>query len=662
MYKNLLFIIAVIIVFICHGLSVHVEAVQKQYEDFAFTDFYMEDIEIYQFPDIKPEIKIDLGAQFAERKGSERVFEYKYLNDSPVFAGEMRLFKYPHRMYLELNMNDRKDYFGDGRYAYESRVLSRWLHTSLYHNLDNIGLIDLDVSTSSPGIDIRDSDVQYGVKTGINRFYLRLKTPDYPFHIYFKGFHVDRNGIEQQRNMMGSGWFNDILRVTQSRDINWQTDTYITGMNSHLGPVEVEFFHTEKKFSVKGDEVIFDAYTANMYRSDGVFPHNEIPRQQSSANTVKIHTSLTGKLVASTTLSMQENNNTTSGVKADIFNGSGSIRWMPITKLLFSLQYTHRDLDADNPDTATITDISDPSHTYTFDVKPPVSATIDTIYLTGVYRLIPGTTLRSSYSYREAERANAGLWNLQDSTRKNSMFLSAHTRALKNVEMNAQYVYSHVENPSYNTEPDHSHQGLASISWLPSPGINLFVSYSITEEERDDLRFSETEMAEERDVRLDNVLGSGTVQIMNNLSLTTSYAYMRYKVRQDIVYHTLTGVPLTDTGVPLEEVARVYSAALHYVPKDNIRLLARISHTRSSGEFRPHSEALVSPVSIASFSRHNVHEIVYHLSGDYEIRDGFSCGLDFTYKDFDDILDNIHNNEEDGDAHIILLKISKRWG
>jgi hypothetical protein len=76
----------------------------------------------------------------------------------------------------------------------------------------------------------------------------------------------------------------------------------------------------------------------------------------------------------------------------------------------------------------------------------------------------------------------------------------------------------------------------------------------------------------------------------------------------------------------------------------------------------PGSPDLLLPVDVASFSRTELRETTYHFSGNYALGKDFSGRLDYKYKDFEDVLDNIHDGEEDGDGHILLLTLSKKWG
>jgi hypothetical protein len=593
-----------------------------------------EEVAVYHFPEIRPQASLSLGYRLVEQSGSEQAFEYEHLNDSPVFGGMLRVFRYPHRVYLETDVKNEKDYFGDIRYAFKDKVILRWVNKTLFHNLENITLMDTDPAQ----INITDPGVSYGIRTGINDVTLRLKPLDFPLHGYFRGFYVDTHGSRQQRSLID---FN--VRTTEERDIDLKTRTYTGGINSHLGPVEADYFHTEKRFDAGGDRVLMDTV-----------PHNQLSELDGSSDTVKIHTSYTGRLVASATFSLKQRDNKDSGADEDVFTGAGGLTWTPMPELAFFLKYSHHELDVSNPATATFNGI-------VFNIsRDSVSTITDSVSVTGRFKPVSGITFRAEYSFKDIDRTNAGAWNLQRSTQKNALSLTADARVVRTVSVNANYAHRWINDPSYNTEPDYSDEGGVSVSWTPHPRVNALVSYSLLRQERDDLRFMETPDADHRDLRTDNIMGSGTVLLMKDLSLTASYAYMRYKLEQDIVYQ-MGGSFLVDPDVPYTDNVHVYSAGLDYMPEGALHLFAGITHTRGAADFDPASPDLLSPASVDSFSELKTRQTTVSLAGEYRFSRGLSCGLDYRYSDFNDVLDNVHNSEEDGDGHIILLTVSKRW-
>ena len=618
----------------------------------------------YKMPVIAPELYFHGGYGIVHFSGSELVEEYEYLHDSILLGGELRLLKFPHRFHLDIDVENSKDYSGDISYAYKDIIVFRGINNTLFHNLDNIRQIDMNTGTANPGVNIMDMGDTYGTKINMNNIFLRLKTPDFPLHVYFTGNIVDKNGDRQQRSLLGAAYFNDIVRASQKRDVDWQTRNIIIGANSHLGPVEVDISHGEKRFDVSGDKVLYDTYTAKGMgpppRAAGVYPHNLISELKSSSNTLKLHTSYTGKLVASATFSKIDKENRDSGAKADYFIGSGAVTWMPLTKLTFLLKYRHKETDIDNPDTSSITNRTTLT-TYTYSVKNSISSVTDRVSATARYRPFSGLTLRGEYSYEHIDReANDG-WEIPETTVKNIMSLSADVRIARNLKLKAKYTHKDINSPANNTEPDRSDEGKVSVSWIPVPRLSTLVSYSLAREKRADLHFIDTDLADERYVKRDMLLGSATLLIFKDLSVTASYAYMHNRIQQDIEYHDAGGTPFIDSYVPYKDTAHNYALDLNYIPKNNITLAAGVSHTISKGAFYPDDPNITQPVSVASFSELKIKETTYSASGEYKFKHGFATGIQYRHSVFDDVLDNRYDDVKDGRAQIILLTLSKKW-
>ncbi len=617
--------------------------------------------QIYQFPEIDPEITLYLGSRQAEVQGSRRVYEYDYLEDSIPFGGAFRVFAYPHRMYLVLDALNSKEHFGELRYAYGDRLLSQWIHHSFFHNFPAIDLIDLDPLTTNPGVDDSRGEDGPGVQTDSDRFLLRWTKQNFPLHVSLDALTVYQEGTRTQRSLLGSGYFNNMIRAVRGRDVTGRTTTIVTGADAHLGPIEVALEHREKRFDVHNDSVLFDAYGGSPFRPAGVYPHNLIPELKGSSNRLKVHTSYTGKWVAAASIGAGERKNESSRSTADQLLGAGSLRWAPFTDLSLYVRYAHKDIDADNPGRASITDRSDPANTFTYSVKPPVSSTSGTVTVGAKYRVRAGTVLRAKYSYKEIERDNASLWNLEKNTIRNTATLSADTHIGGTVSIQTRYTYRDVDHPSYNTEPRWSHAGEVLVSALPHPKLNALLSYHVSRQERDKLVFEETAEARNRDVKLNNIVGTGIFQLRKDLSLTATLGYFRHTLEQDIVYDSLAGVPLSDAEVPLEDRAWVFSTGLQYCPRENLRFQGELSQTRSKSKWSPHSSDLLSPISIASFSQQKLKETDLHFSGEYRWTKNLFFRLDYRYGDFEDVLRNIHDSDKDGDAHLVQVTLSRRW-
>jgi len=644
-------------------------AAETEEVDLALLDLEMEEKgEVYHFPEIKPEAMLFLGYRFVDVNGSGKSFEYEYLEDYPVFGGEWRSFNHPHFFHFDVSFKNEKDYTADLRYHFKSLTRFRWFNNTLFHNLENIRLIDTDAG--SPGIEIRDSGTQYGVKTSFNHIDLVYHAPNFPMHAYIKAFFRSREGEQQQRSIYGSGYHSPpLIRLTQSREIDWTTQDITFGVNANLGTLEADLSHREVRFDVGGQSVLYDTFTAGGGRPPGTYPHNLISEFESSSDTIKLHTSFTGRLVASATYTQKDGDNRYSGASTDISHGSGSLSWFPKNNLAFFLKYAHREIDRTNPATASITNTAGITTIYT-GVRPSISSKTDTVSLKGRYKPIPKLTVKAAYTFNQKERTNTTTdptdntkWHMVvPKTKRNSISVSADSRLIKDVEMRGEYTYVDVSNPSYNTEPSHSNKGTASLSWTPSARASLFASYTISKDKRTDLNYVDAPEPDKREVRTDNFLASGTFLLTDMVSFTPGYSYLRYKITQDIVGHNSNGtITLTDFGVPMEEKAHVYSASLNIMPKDTVNLLAEVHYTKSTSSFLTNSLNTLSAVPIETFSRQEIKDTAYRLVADYSCMKTGSCIVEFEYHDFDDVLDNIYDENLDGDGFIILLKLMKRW-
>jgi predicted porin/opacity protein-like surface antigen len=620
--------------------------------------------EAYQFPVIPPAGTIFGGYRFVDLSGSTRAGEYEYLHDSVALGGELRIFSFPHRLHLDIDFRNKKDYFGDVGYAYEDIVLLRGINRTLFHNLDNINLAGGFTPNATFGVNPKDEGVKYGVRWGMTTVSLRFKTPDYPLHVFLEGSIIDKDGTMQQRFLSETGSY---VRTSESRDIDWETRQLTVGTNAHLGPLEVEYSHGEKRFDPGGTHVLYDSYAASVsggttIRNAGIYPHNLVPDLAGSSNTIRMHTSYTGRIVASATLTKIDRENNDSGAKADYFIGAGEVTWTAATNLAVFVKYRHKEADIDNPLTVTIDNVCSPSN-YPAGciVKPSISSRSDTASATVRYRPFSGLTLRAAFDYDRIRRENFEQWDLPEKTQHYTESLSADMRIIRNLNLRAGYAHKDINDPAYNVEPDHSDEGHATISWTPLQRITTFVTYSITKERRDDLNTTEGNgsslTAKNRDVLRDRAMGAVTYLVSEKVSLTGSYTYIHDKIRQDIV----VGSDPAEPFVPDTDLAHSYGLTINYIPNDRINLSAGVSYTLSSGAFSITDPALVQPISVASLSALKTRETDCSLSGEYRFRNGFSAGVQYRYTDFNDVLDNPWDDVQDGRVHIVLLTLSKKW-
>ncbi len=642
----------------------------------------------YSFPEIRPAVSIFSGYRLVDYNGSGSAQEYEFLHDSISGGGELRVFHFPHRLHLDLDIKNRKDYFGDISYAYKDIVLLRGVTRTLFHNLKNVYLGE---APQVSGTAVKDRLDEYGIGTGISEGSVRFKTPDFPLHLYTNERFVKKYGTVQQRSLGGAGYFfttepsaftNGRVRTSRSRDIDWETTEYTIGINSHLRWIEADFSHTEKRFNSGGDTVLYEHYLPagspepGSVRAGGTYPLSLVPDLKGSTNTLRLHTSYTGKIVASVTLTRKNRENEYSNAKASYFSGAFRLTWMPTTRLTFYVKYKHRERDADNPDSVTIVDRDNPANTYSdLSVRPPISSKTDRGSLTVRYRPLSVLTLRAKYTFEERRRSNNDDWYLPDSTRKNIFSLSGDSRITGSLNLKVKYTHKSIDNPAYNVEPDRSDEGQVSISWLPFTRVSTTFNYNVTQEKRDNPVFvgpdGPSESPGPRRVTRNGFFGTVTFLISKDLSLSTAYSYMHNKIDEDLAFldkvpdfdggETWSDARRYDPGVPYRQTANTYTANINYKVNEKLNLNGGITRTRSKARFEVTSADLTTPDSIDSFSRLDIIETAYSVKGSYRLSHGFTVRAEYRYTDLDDVVEDPYDDVSDGTAHVIWITLSRKW-
>jgi hypothetical protein len=610
---------------------------------------------IYRFPDIKPEYFLSLGYRAVTFSGSRSTGEYEYLQNSMMFGGSVRIFEFPHRAYLMIDEKSMKDYFGDMRYAYGDAIFFRWLGRALYHNTGKINLKDLDPFTASPGVDIsKDTTDDYGRTMAADTLFLRLKVPHYAAHMFADYYSIRKDGTLQQRGLLGSGYYNNAVRASWDRDINWDGNLYKVGVNSHLGPVEAEYIYSQKSFD-PGTEDLYDQYDINGYRPAGTYPHHRIARLDGFSNTLKLHTSYTGRLVASATVSLKERENVSSNTKADYLVGTGGVTWIPITSLTVFLKYKHMEIRRDNPETVTIEDTGS-TYYKTYNVKPSIDTSTDTVSLTGRYRPVRNITLRGRYLYEDTGRKNAEMWGVEKDTQKNEVSFSADIELPGNLDLNAEYTGTYVQDPAYNTQSDEMNEGVVSLAWVPLPTMNTSLSYTMGRGKRENLLYEDSAGATDREVKSDKVFWTGTSLLGKNLSLTAAYTYLRSETIQDLVVESTVA---RDTSYT--DTAHCYFLGADYSPVERLGLHGGAAFAVSKGELGTDSSVFLAPIAVTRFLNYKFAEIVLTAAGDYRFNRGLNAGLEYKYIELDEDLENQYDDVEDGNVQIVMVRLSKKW-
>lgn len=596
---------------------------------------------------------VRLGYRWNTTKGNPMAGEYEYQHSSMAGSAFIEYDPLPNRFAIETYYLNGKDYFAELDYAFKDIFMLNMTARSLFHNLDHFSLGKDDPATLEPYfMDLDPADL-YGTSNAMNRAQVRFKVPDFPFHIYLEAKNQEKHGTIQQRfHSSFSGGFNKLAR---SRDIDWETQETKATVNSHLSWVEVEYSHAEKKFSSTHGNVMTDTVPGGSLS----YTHNLVPDLESSVDTIKIHTSHTGRIAASATYSSGDKDNTSSGTKADFSNAAGDISWIPTKDLTVAAKYRHYSVDQQNPDL--VTSINSLGGATTYAVRNAINYEKDIISGMLRYRATERLTVRLEYSYEFLDRDDwagdpAGSWKLDDKIAKNTIRAGATYRFTNKLMLRGDISHLAADVPAYsvdNTYPETSDAARGTLTWMPKSWFNWLLSGGTVREERSGLNPPFTDKWTKEQNR---VLNSFTFILGKKTSITPSYAFFENKQNQPIAYTDIAGGITAESGVPYADTSHVASLMVSYALADAMLFTADAGRSWSRGSWQNFG-TVAGSTGIAELTSMKLVETT--AGANLDVRYSKNLGTEFRYqiRKLDDILDSA----QDGTNQIAIATLSYRW-
>lgn len=596
---------------------------------------------------------LNLGYRWNMTSGNPMAGEYQYQHSSMAGSAVIEYDPLPNRFLLETHVLNSKDYYGEFDYSYKDILTLNMAARSLFHNLDHYSLGQDDPATLTPYFTDMSTGDLYGTSTAMNRIQVRVKTPDFPFHIYFEAKNQLKHGTIQQRFLSSfSGGFNKLART---RDIDWETQEAKATVNSHLGPLEVEYSHATKKFSDTHGKVMTDTVPGGSLS----YTHNLVPDLESSVDTVKVHTSHTGRISAAATYSSGDRKNTDSDVKTTFVNAAGDFGWIPTKDVTVAVKYRHYSVDQTNPDTVTSTNSLGVPTTYA--VRNAINYQKDIMSGMVRYRATDRLTLRAEYAFESLNRDvwagdAAGSWLLDDKITKNTARLGATYRLTNKLMLRGDISHQTAAVPANsvdNTYPETSDTARGVLTWMPKPWFNWLLSGGTVREERGNLGAPFTD---KRTTERNRVLNSFTFILGKKTSITPSYAFFQNKQSGPIAYTDGTGGITAESAVPYADTSHVASLSVSYALADAMLFTAEAGRSWSRGSWQ-NAGVVPGSAGIAELTSMKVVETT--AGANLDVRYTKNLGTEFRYqiRKLDDILDSA----QDGKNQIALATLSYRW-
>jgi len=606
--------------------------------------------------------KLGLSNWSVDRRGSARAGEYEYLRSSN--GGELNLEwdPLPQRLVIDANVLNKKDYFGSVDYAYKDIVLFNMYSRDMYHNLQRYTFGADDLSTTGLSFTDKNPLDEYAIENQLSKMFLRFKTPDFPLHLYAEIDTVKRDGLVQQRFLRGYTGTRDV--VSQSRNITWNTRDVKVGMNSHLGYFEADYSHSEKTFKATAENILYDTYATPSME----VPHNQVPDLKSSTDTVKVHTTYSGRFVAAATYSGGKKKNEDSGAKNDFKNMGGDVTYTPVANLIFAVKYRHYDLTSSTPDTVTLSGLD-----HTYNVRDALSSKRDLMNGIVRYRVTPRLTLKGEYVFDSTTRTamNGGTlsplqvlptesgtgtndWDVASKTTKGTGKLGALYRITNMLSLRADYSLMQVSNPAYASDPDRVSTAKASLTWNPFKRVTTLLSYGGVREKRDEL--SAPLAGGSRKSDRDQALGSVTWVVGKRTSITTSYMYFKNKTAQTLTYRDAAGLYSLEYGVPYADKSEVIAVSASQALRDRVFLTGEASKCYSRGQFRT-SGSVANTGDLGELSDLRVLDTTYAAGLEIELSKLVSTKFRVQQQNFDDKIDNT----QDSRVNTVLATLYVKW-
>jgi hypothetical protein len=602
------------------------------------------------------------GYRAVSQEGNARSAEYEYLHSSGAGSLYLEWDPLPHRFSVDSYYLNKKDFFDELDYLYRDIVWFNVMSRRMFHNLDHFTLGPDDPSTVSPSFIDRNPGERYGIENEMNKAFVRFKMPDFPFHIFAEARTVDREGAVQQRFLQAFSGGLDV--VSQTRKIDWQAQEAKVGANSHLGPVEVEYSHQEKTFRAPEGRVLTEPFPAGT----GTFEHNLAAKLESSSDTVKIHTSHSGRIAAAATYTLGEKENLDSRTKADFVNAGGDLTLIPWRDLSLFFKYRHKDVNVDTPDTVTTLTTAG---TTTFSVRNAVGSEQDSVSGSFRYRATARLTFRGEYAWEALFRdvwpgfdilpsppLNApAFWALEQRIVRETAKLGFAYRILNRMWVRAEASRKSVDAQASGvldvTYPDTVDAARATITWMPAQWLQVLLSGGTVIEERKDLP---APFAGSRDTQRDQALANITVVAGKKTSVTAGYAFFENRTKAALAFADDAGAVTAELGVPYADTVHVATLSAGYAAADAVTLTAEAIRSFSRGGFRV-SAAVPGTAGIPQLSNIKVVESVYAAGIELRYTKNFGTDLRYQFRDYDDQLDN----EQDGTTQIALATLTFRW-
>jgi len=602
---------------------------------------------------------------------------------------------------------NRNDFNGDLLLDYRGDYRLHLRTEGLYHNLDRELLFTPDftlgtnpitdpvthvVTPTAPThyVPVQDADQHYGVSVEQDLAQFRYRLHNFPLHLSVGYWRLVREGTVQQRFADASFEAASAAGPTQNtiyarpRGIDQRTDEVTAGLDSHLGPLDLIYTFKYRQFEDHAG-IPVDSYSPRISLSGatafsgGTLQHNEDPDSRLFSHTVKVHTSLTGGVVATGSYSLEHRENLsrltdTTGQKhtsVDVQQGAGDVIYTPCKEFSLAVKYRHQELEHDNPSS-----ISNAFFTTPVEVRPGIDWTREQVTATMSFRPTRTATINAEYRGDFLTRDNVSTvpsavsFALPEHTDTHRGSLALLYRPRKGARLSAKYSYATTDHPSYGASFGERHEGevLASYAggsrWGVTAGFRerhdtndqearFLINYPL-----DPISYTPTAaLSRSRENRSVNLAAWAAPWARTTVS--ANYSYLENSVDQGVFF---TGVGVASQALAnYFNRAHVYGVNGTYAVSRDLDLQLMLQQVRSRAAFRPESATFSTGTTDGVRELTEQDTVISTVSARAEQRFGerVSGSLEYTLNDY-------HENKAafsgyNGTAHTVAAYLSAKW-
>jgi len=679
--------------------------------------------------------KVEVGYQAVSTDGNpDRAVEYSFLDSSPTLGLDLRGGTGGHHYIFEGKYLNENDYRAEAHLDHNGLASLNLRTERFFHNLDHIpyapgvpearGDANGQAATSNGTVRIQYADQNpgedYGIRLDTNEAHFRGKLKAYPAHLNLRYWRFEKKGDRQLRfvdegndNPAINNTCNQCHMQSKTRDIDRVTDELKAGLDAHIGPIDLVVEQLYREFRDR-EPIPVDTFQGHTLRPAGDYQHDEDPDSKLTETSIKMHTSLSGGVVAAASFAVGERENRSDltgqpagvdGVESetDYYKAAGDVTYIPSPKWTLNFRYRLLDLDTDNPESVTAFDNE-------FDVRENVDLRRANHEAIIAYRPTRHLTFKGEYQVEKLHRGNTNgpephhgsslvnpdpsddhadlVWELPEDEvlQRIKVGLLARPFGSRALKMNLWYQYRTSDDPAYAASYENRHELFFGTTYSPSAiwGINLTAKALDEENDRQqEVLFRTTTGGiadEEVPVELDREREQQDITVglwtnpFSRLSAGVTYGYMRTRIRQDLLFGNDLGdsgaaPPVAEYFIPDELVEysqRVQTVSANAAVRLTEELNLRIEgyHIRSYAEFSPDffvgSPPLDLPASSADLkelSRLDIRQNGLSAGLDWIPVPTWTCSLLYTYNDYEDR----ESSTFDGTAQTYLVSAAKAW-